>query len=289
MPQVFDPNKIRGRADERRHLTLRTSEVDDFLRFLLFDVARRPADLKIRECIRVARYLDWLIAGGVEKARLGTGQSSLGAFPRPALSAEERDKKRCTQQIADLLWRRVRTLNAQDAASNGEALSFLERHAPTHFANPFIERTLELVRDFDVPAADMRPRQQPTLVSASMMAYGSDPHLLDDLSERLFVADHALKRAGLSRRRKKIAEVLNKGHIQTRRRLRRDAAEQEWLPEDVHERVKAFEERMKRRLVRTQADLNPKELLLAERDAMTSRWIAHYREAFKIDVMPKAH
>ena len=287
MPQIFDPSKMQGQAAELPHLTLQVSKVDDFLEFLLFNIARRPADLKIRETMRVARYLDWLAAGGVEKAKLGTGQSSLGAYPRRALSAEESDKKWCAHQIADLLWRRVRRLNAHDAASNAEALSFLEQHAETHFANPFIGRTIELVRDFDVPAEDMRPSQKPSLVSASMMAYGGDPHLLDDLSERLFVADHALKGAGLRRRRKKIAEVLNKGEVQTQRRRARHPADQEWLAEDVHERVKAFEKRIRRQFTKPGPGRTLTDLVRAERERLTARWISEYRRTCQIDSMAK--
>jgi hypothetical protein len=286
MPQVSDPNDRRCDPKKPTGAKLETSELDDFLRFLLFDVARRPAALKIRECMRVARYLDRLATDGVPKEMLPTGRSAEEPHPR-RLSAEERDKKWCAQQIADVLWTRVRTLNSHDAASNRGTLRFLESHAETHFANPFIRRTMDLVKDFDVPVKDMRARPKPNLVSASMTAYGGDPRRPDDLSERLFVADHVLKGARLPRRREKIVEVLNKSGVQTRRRLGRDPTEQEWLPEEVRERVKAFEKHVQHQLTKEGSPGNLKEFVKTARERMAVKWIEAYRWDREAESMAK--
>jgi hypothetical protein len=286
MPQV--PESGRGDVEQPARVTLDTSEIDDFLRFVLFDIARRPKALKIRECIRVARYLDWLVKCGVPKEVLRSGPKAVEAHRRRAQSAEERDKQWCAEEIADLLWGRVRRLDAHQAASNQEALSFLEVHADTHFANPFIGRAIDLVQDFDVPAEELRPAAKPNLTSRSRAGFGTDPHLQDDLSERLFAADHALKRMGLRRTRKMIAAVLNEGKIQSSRRLKRDAAEQEWLPEEVHERVKAFEKRIKQRLSRVPAGRSLNDLVREARDGMADKWIGEYKWARQVESMSKA-
>jgi hypothetical protein len=169
MPQVSDPNDQPGDPQEPTGVKLQTSELDDFLWFLFLDVARRPAALKIRECMRVARYLDWLAADGVPKKILRMGRSAVPNPRRP--SAEERDEKQCAQHIADVLWARVRRLNEDHVASNTETLRFLKLHEKTYFVNPFIVRAIDLVKDFDVPATDMRARPKPNLVSASMASF----------------------------------------------------------------------------------------------------------------------
>ncbi len=243
MPQVSDPNDQPGDPQEPTGVKLQTSELDDFLWFLFLDVARRPAALKIRECMRVARYLDWLAADGVPKKILRMGRSAVPNPRRP--SAEERDEKQCAQHIADVLWARVRRLNEDHVASNTETLRFLKLHEKTYFVNPFIVRAIDLVKDFDVPATDMRARPKPNLVSASMASFRRDPHMQNDLSEGLLVADFVLKGAGVRRRLNKIAVGLNACGVQTPRRRGRDPAEQTWLPEEVHERIKAFEKRMR--------------------------------------------
>jgi hypothetical protein len=288
MPQVSGSESGRGDAKQPAPVTLDASEIDDFLRFVLFDIARRPKTLKIRECIRVARYLDWLVKGGVPKEVLRSGPKAVEGHRRRAQSAEERDKRWCAEQIADLLWGRVRRLDAHQAASNEEALSFLRLHAETHLANPFVGRAINLIQDFEVPAEELRPLAKPNLVSRSRAGFGTDPHLQDDLSERLFATDHALKRMGLRRTRKKIAAVLNEGKIQTSRRLKRDVAEQEWLPGEVHERVKTFEKRIKQQLSRVPAGRNLNDLVREVRDGMADKWIGEYKWARQVESMPKA-
>jgi hypothetical protein len=261
----------------KRAGTLRQSEVDDFLRFLFFDIARRPAPLTMRECMQVGRYLDWVAQAGVPKEALRQRPDAVRAHRNRDHSREERDKKRCVKHMADLLWGRVRTMNAHQVASNQHALRFLQRHQQTHFANPFIGRTLDLLEDFDVPADDIRPRIGPSLVSSSIAALGGKSRLQSDLSERLFAAHHALKSVGLHRTRPRIAQALNECGTQPQRRGSRDASERAWLPDDVHELVKSFEKRLRRRFAKVANVTERKDLMQRECDRAVDRWIQDYR------------
>jgi hypothetical protein len=280
--QVNGP-KRRKRKQLKQMLEL--SELDDFLRFLLFDVGRRAKRLKITECMRVARYLDWLAAAGVLKTDLGAGSHQENRDRTKPLSAEERDKKWCAEQIANVLWSRVRRMNAENAASNEEVLNFLKRHAETHLANPYIERALYLVEDYDVPSGEIRPVQQPTIVSRSLTAFSNNLHLHDDLSERLFVADYVLKRSGETRSRKRIAAILNQGNAQARGGRNLDPDEKEWLPDDIHERVRSFEKTLNLRL-KTLSTHNRRALMEAMREDIAQKWIEGYRFAMKIENVP---
>lgn len=275
MPQVRGGKHGKSSPGERTG-TLQKSEADDFLKFLFINVARRPAKLTMRECMRVARYLDWLARDGVPKAAVSKGLNAVKAHRGRLPSVEERDKKWCVKHIADLLWGRVRTMKVDEAASNQQALRFLRSHAQTHFANRHIERALELIQDFDVPAGELLPRPTPTLVSRSMSAFGGDPHLQSDLSERLFAAHHVLKRTGLYRTHRKIAKVVNACGVKPARRGRRDPGKLLWLPEDVHDGVKAFEKRLQRSF-KAAGPRQLKDLVHAERDRIADQWIRAYR------------
>ena len=131
------------------------------------------------------------------------GDEAIRAYRFRARTAEVQDEMRCAEQIANLLWGRVRSHNRHKAASNRSALRFLREHALTHLTGPFIYRTLDLLDSFDVPPDLIRPLSKPNLVSRSLAAYGGNPWLPDDLSERIYAADHTLKRAGVERTRKK--------------------------------------------------------------------------------------
>jgi|SRR5579872_3362758 len=287
MPQVSDPDPSGHGSDDPRTM-LDRSEVHDFLRFLLFDVAWRPKELQIRRCIAVARYLDWLADAGAPKTVVRAGGKAVEEFRRKPPSAEERDEKACTKHIADLLWGRVRRIDRHRAASNQDALRFLEQHADTHFANPFISRTIDLVKDFDVPADVLVPHVKPTLISRSSAGVGDTARLQDDLSERLFAADHVLKRTGLRNTRVAIVKVLNEGDIQSGRRRGRDAAEQEWLPQEVHERIKGFEKQLKSRM-RVVPGRSLIERLREVRASFANKWIDAYRWAQYVESMSQTN
>ena len=94
MPQVRGGKHGKSSPGERTG-TLQKSEADDFLKFLFINVARRPAKLTMRECMRVARYLDWLARDGVPKAAVSKGLNAVKAHRGRLPSVEERDKKWC--------------------------------------------------------------------------------------------------------------------------------------------------------------------------------------------------
>lgn len=231
MPQVPDSNEGWISADQfiLPRQELEASQIDGFLRHLFGDIARRPEQIKLREAAAVARYIKLLCSQGV----LSLGQKTGDA------SATEQSKTRwAANQIAEIIWSVLLQSGEFATASKPEALNFLRKHRRTYLANPHFDSALAYVERFELPANARRPEEAPTFKSRSRTAriYPPNSRLKDDLSERIYVADRALIRAGLkTKRRPVIANILQSAGVE-----RRGSGEAIWTAEDVSDRVKEY-------------------------------------------------
>ncbi len=163
-----------------------SSEADGFLEYLFSALARRPRPLALREGARVARYLK-------------------------ALAWETGPRRRLLERLAELIWGMVLQFAPFEPGGKLEVVRFLERHAGTYLAGCDLEAALKHVRDSATPMHYGALFQLPHLMSRSRSAQGrGNPHLREDLSERIYVGYHALRRAGVRNVRARIAEALNR-------------------------------------------------------------------------------
>jgi hypothetical protein len=231
MPQVPDPNAGWLPADQfiLPRQELQASQIEEFLRHLFGDIARRPAQLRLREAAAVVRYLKLLCSQGV----LTPAKEAADA------SGSEHSKDRWdANRIAEIIWNVLLQSGEFVTATKSEALDFLGKYRQTYLANPHFDRALAYVERFELPAGSRNPQEAPTFKSRSRTAriYPPNSRLKDDLSERIYVADRALIRAGLkTKRRPVIADALQAAGIG-----RRASGETIWTAEDVSDRVKEY-------------------------------------------------
>jgi len=138
------------------------------------------------------------------------------------------------------------------------------------------------VQEYDVPAGEIQVHRTPNLVSSSLAAFGGDPRLQSDLSERLVAARGALKKCGLSRFQRKIAAALKACGVKPARRSKHDPGNEEWSPEDIHDLVRAFENRVRKRILKPPGK-TLRDLVAAECERVTIRWVRTYREACEFE------
>jgi hypothetical protein len=126
------------------------------------------------------------------------------------------------------------------------AVEFVEAHADTYLAGLQaagfdIEGVLEYLRNSPPPARHAGPSKPPNLLSAHLSVYSDvKTHLKDDLSERIYAAYHALRRAGIHGARRRIAVALNDQGLRTRARAETDTR---WGASEVYERVRQYQAR----------------------------------------------
>jgi hypothetical protein len=224
---------------------LTPSEIDEFLEFVFSAIARRPQPLRPREVLGVLRCIEWLVRSGLPRAVLAAGSEAITAY-NVREEPDEQHLKLCNSagQISDRLWRSLIGFGVFEACSTESALAFVRRYRSTILAGPDCDRLIEFLERYDLPRDARSPFKPPYLVSPvpTTQGYSRNPHLKDDLSERIWGADLALKQAGLvSRRRRRIAEFLNRAGIHKKR------FGSLWGPEDIQQRIKEHEAAYRRR------------------------------------------
>ncbi|MEO5925711.1 MAG: hypothetical protein ABIR70_17975 [Bryobacteraceae bacterium] len=238
MPQPADPLAPHDERWAALSRPLGIEEIDDFLDHVFASVARRPETLKLSEVAGVVRRLRWLLDFGVPKNLIVQGQEAVNRFQSTERSKEHLDLAFNVRQISDILWGTLLSCGDITTCSTEEALAFVRRNGSTYLANPYLNSAIEFLEQYDLPPDCESPFKPPYLLSASQSSQGSNPnpHLTDDLSERICGADHALRRTGAAKWRPRIAAALNKAGIQRRE----GASSTEWLAADVHDREKQY-------------------------------------------------
>jgi len=252
MPQVpTDPRDGWMNGEQllipRQHLD--ASEVDAFLEFLFADVAQRPRPLRLREAAAVVRYLRLLTQFGVPSEVATRGELAIRQY-RESVPDEDKKSLWSAAKVAEIIWGDLRDHGMISPSDRTTALRFLETHAES-CAWFYAEGALRFVKEFDVPPESQnlveRFVRPPKLRSRGMSASGNDnPHLQDDLSERISAAYQALQRASVPKSRDRIAKALTSAGIQATRR--RTEQQTEWGWQHVHERIKQYERTERKRI-----------------------------------------
>ena len=220
-------------------------EAEAFLEYLFSAVARRPRSLRLEDGARVARYLDAL-----------AWETEPGAI------------RQCLERLRDVIWGTLLRFAPFELSGKLEAIQFLERHADTYLAGLKVEAALKRVRESAPPSRHGALFPSPHLMSRSRSATGmGNPRLMADLSQRIYVGYHALRRAGLRNARRRVAEALNRQGLQTRAR---GETSREWSGYEVYERVKQCEARWK------EENAGRKDAVEG-RDAVVYAWIDGFR------------
>jgi hypothetical protein len=211
-------------------IALELDEVDAFLAFVFSDVSKRPGSIELKEGAAVARHVQWLgLAGrpaGMVEARDESGR------PKSFETAPEiRNARVVLSRFAQDIWRKVHQYGEFEPSTHDEAVRFVADRLDTYFGD-FDPDILNLLKSYELPPKTNYPFCPPALMSKSITAVGKgNPHLFDDLSERIFAAHCALVRLKIGNRNSRIAAAMNKAKIGGRPK---------WYPEHVKERCKAY-------------------------------------------------
>ena len=244
MPQV--PKSPGGFTDTQQSasapLALELSEVDDFLSFLFLNPAIRPENLQLQEGAAVARYLESLAIYGVPLAVLERGQKAIDEYHRVSQRREEGAKalhvRHRLVKAADAIWWHLRAYGEFEPSSKEAALGFIKRHLGTYFGK--LKPILSILENHGIPQGMRCTTSPPSFLGPNLNVAGpGNPHLRDDLSERIFAAYHALPRAGMKHRSPRIAAALNSA---------RAAGRDDWNWNDVNERIKGYKRGLRLRL-----------------------------------------
>ncbi len=240
---------------------LSPEQVAPFLDHLFREIARKPKRLKLKETARVARYLK---AVAVE-----------------APGSRERD---VVNHLADVIWLTMLDSGQIELAQKQEAIEFLKDHAQTYLASFDVERIVAFLENRREPSRHAEFFQPPKLLGKERSASGGGPaQLRDDLTERIYVAYHALRRTGIRDARGRIAAVLNQLGYATHAR---PATLRAWSSAEVIERVRQFEDRIVRRhRLGNRNDL--KEELLKRRRSIVDSWIHGFHSAEMVKSGPR--
>jgi hypothetical protein len=232
-------------------MNLRPTEVDAFLKYLFTTLKRKPRRLKLHQTAQVARYLHAIV-----------------------YRMQESRERAALADLAETLWFALSRFAQVKLAEKQDVIAFLQQHAGTYLNSFDIQEIEKLIQG--LPAATKQPFRPPALMGTEQSLSTWPARLQDDLTERIFVAYHALRKIEVKGARRKVAEALNQfAHEPGVRTVTTD-----WGADEVIERVKQFQDR----LVRDFRRLQPKELSEAEFVSRRCRkliddWISHFRDS----------
>jgi hypothetical protein len=209
------------------------SEADAFLEYVFSLIARRPRALRLREGAGVARYLKTM-----------------------AWKLEPGPRRHLLDRLADVIWGTLFECAPLPFSEREGVVNFLQKHAETYLATFDIEAAVKWILESPVPSPEAGSANPPRLMSHRLSAFGAgNPQLRDDLSERIYAAYHALRRARIHNARGRIANVLNHKGLTTHAR---EKAYNRWGSYEVYGRVKEYEAgvhaRLKGMLAKRQAE-----------------------------------
>jgi len=250
--------------------TLSADEVEPFLRALFSDVARRPEPLLLRETAAVVRYLWELAAQGVPAAVAKAGPSAVQQH-RQTESREQQRRRRRLRRLGEQIWTMLLQSGDIRPANKTTARRFLREHSQTYLAALDPDSALEIVEELELSAEAQSVYRPPALMSQTLTAQGDrNPRLGDDLSERIYTAHQALKRAGVRGVLRRVAEVLTEEKAAGRK------GGTQWTYEDVNRRVRQYERQLKKQFLK-QAGNDRDRSVQRWRDGLVDSWILRFR------------
>ena len=202
--------------------SLSREQAEPFLSYVFGQLARKPRRLKLKETAPVARYLKAIAA------------ETPGSPQRIMLD-----------RLAGVIWSALFEFGRIEIATKPEAIRFLREHAHTYLSSFDIEGIVKQVDKRDEPSRHREFFLPPNLMGEGRSVQSGGPaRLRDDLTERIYVAYYALRRASIRNARGRIAAVLNQRGLRTHAR---SGTGQSWGSPEVIERVQQFEDWIVRR------------------------------------------
>jgi hypothetical protein len=197
--------------------TLAEADVDSFLLDLFGAIAERPSCIPLDEALSVVLYLESIAQKGTPKTILDGGSAALKQWQLTARTREEITARDRIKRLAEVVWKEVLRNTDGKPTGHGPTWKFLNDYKcywsrDWHAAKNDIEK-------LRLPPGTQEPFPKPNLIGPRSKRTGnlapdedgvSRRRLTDDISERIAIADWALKGLGVKRRHDKIAEVLNK-------------------------------------------------------------------------------
>jgi hypothetical protein len=238
--------------------SLSKEEAEPFLSYVFSQMARKPKRLRLRETARVARYIKAIAA------------EMPGSWERATLD-----------NLAKVTWLTLLEVGQIPIGTKSEAIGFLREHAHTYLASFEVDKLIEQIDKSVEPSRYRELFQPPKLMGKSRSVQGGGPRLQDDLTERIYVGYHALRRAEVRNARCRIAAVLNELGLKTRAQ---SGTAEIWASQEVFERVQQFEDRIvrKHRLARLAPDDRIKEIARL-RNMLVDSWIHEFRFALAVE------
>jgi hypothetical protein len=221
------------------------------LEFLFCDIARKPKQLKLKETARLARYLK--------------------AVAWEAPPSSERDT---VEHMAAVIWLAMLQSGKIEIALKQEVIQFLKEYAHTYLASFEVDKIVAYLEKLNEPTRYAESFRPPKLMGAMRSVSGKGPaRLQDDLTERIYVGYHALRRARIRNARGRIATVLNQLGFATGAP---SATECKWGSYEVIERVRQFEDRIVHQHRLSKQDRMKQEQI---RDMLVDSWIHSFHFA----------
>ena len=242
---------------------LSKEQAEPFLSYVFGQLARKPRRLKLTETARVARYLKAIAA-------------ELPGSPQRVM----------LDRLAEMIWLTFLEVGRIEIGTKPEAIRFLQEHAHTYLSSLDVKGIVEQVDQRDEPSRHREFFRPPNLMGEGRSGPGGGPaRLQDDLTERIYVAYYALRRASIRNARGRIAAVLNQLGIRTQ--ARSDTA-QTWGSPEVIERVHQFEDGIVRRERLARFDGVERIKKIARlRNMLVDGWIYEFRFALG-DLRPRS-
>ena len=233
-------------------MILLSAELGPFLEFLFSGVARKPKRLKLKPTASVARYLK--------------------AVAWEAQPSQEREE---LERLVDVIWLAMLRFGQINIAEKREVIHFLNEHAATYLNSFDVDKIVKFVESRKEPTTEADSFRLPMLVGKERSISSRDPaRLQDDLTERIYVAYHVLRRTRTPNARGYIAIVLNQLGFATRAR---SGTATEWGPSEVIERVKQFEDKMKQQIPQGLSEADRAARIERQRNKLVDDWISSYR------------
>jgi hypothetical protein len=259
--------------------------VDVFLRFM-FQFARRPDPLLLKETAAVVRYLCELERRGVPRSVANSAPAALRKYHASAKHQKDAQKKQVLSRVASVLWEDLAIFGDIEQCGKQKALALLKRHEATYLAGlanlpwrkgvrqkkeSVLKSAKKLLDEFEIPSLQLNepdPFQPPTLMSGLLTAHSEVvPRQQDDVSERIYFAFHALERSQVKLSRERIANALVKARVPRRR------AKGPWDYGAVNDTIQAYRATLRRHLLKKFGTTGLKRRIEEWRESQVDKWI----------------
>jgi hypothetical protein len=206
--------------------------------------------MTLRETASAVRYLSWLGIHGIPKEIVQQGPDAITEYLQSTKSPEAIRARENVQQMVQIVWCGLLEMGQFAPANKKVAQAFFRRHSST-WDHPGMASAMEFLENFELPPGATSPFRKYSSVTKTSAASGDgNPYLENDLSERMAVADGALRRVAIRQPYERIANALKESPVT--RPLYQDVGS--WSSVEVRERVKGYKKQKRARPIEELAD-----------------------------------